>query len=238
MTAQARLPFCTLSAACAMAVVLAGGVVPSSLRAQEQSGPNVNPGGVAAKGAVASYMLAQDLFVLGQANNDALTVLTAARLAGSVRLDAAALQPEPLSKAKAEAQSFASPADVQQIMAAAKTLAAPDERLDPLLLDPDAMDAIGPIAPIKSSASKLAPGQSERWKLAFFGDSHAELAVLGGGGSNLDMLVTDEAGNTICFEAGPSDHAYCDFVPARNGYFTVTVQNSGEAGDAYLLLTN
>lgn len=213
-------------------------VLPSPGLAEDHSGPNVNPSVLAAKGAVATYMLAQDLYVLGQANNDPLTVLTAARLAASVRLDEGEVKPEPVAAAKTKGEMAAGPAGGVQMMAVAKAMAAPDERLDPLILDADSLTAIGAVQPVKVMTSQLGAGQSERWKLAFFADAHAEVAVLGGGASNLDVLITDEAGNTICYEAGPVDHAYCGFVPAWNGYYTVTVQNSGEAGEGYLLLNN
>jgi hypothetical protein len=72
----------------------------------------------------------------------------------------------------------------------------------------------------------------------FYADSYAEIAVLGDGDANLDVLVTDENGNTICYDVSWSDTIYCDFIPAWNGYFTVTVQNNGKRPNSYLLMTN
>ena len=52
------------------------------------------------------------------------------------------------------------------------------------------------------------------------------------------VKVTDENGNTICHDASWSDKVYCDFVPAWNGYFVVTVENTGVKRNSYYLMTN
>ena len=52
--------------------------------ADPAKGPNVNTAATGTKGAVATMAMAQDLYALGMANKDALTVLTAAKLAASV----------------------------------------------------------------------------------------------------------------------------------------------------------
>jgi hypothetical protein len=72
----------------------------------------------------------------------------------------------------------------------------------------------------------------------FYGNSYAEVAVVGDGDANLDVLITDENGNTICYDVSWSDKVYCDFVPAWNGYFFITVENTGRKRNSYYLLTN
>ena len=86
--------------------------------------------------------------------------------------------------------------------------------------------------------SRLPAGQTDVWEVPFYGDSYAEIAVLGDGDANLDVLVTDENGNTICYDVSWSDKIYCDFVPSWNGYFNVTVQNNGSKRNSYYLMTN
>ena len=51
-------------------------------------------------------------------------------------------------------------------------------------------------------------------------------------------MVTDENGNILCYDVGWSDSLYCDFTPARDGYFYVTVENMGGARNSYYLITN
>ena len=52
------------------------------------------------------------------------------------------------------------------------------------------------------------------------------------------IMVTDENGNVICYDVSWSDKLYCDFTPAWDGYFYVTVQNMGGSRNSYYLMTN
>ena len=54
----------------------------------------------------------------------------------------------------------------------------------------------------------------------------------------LDVAVTDENGNVICYDVSWSDKLYCDWTPAWDGYFYVTVQNMGGSRNSYYLMTN
>ena len=74
--------------------------------------------------------------------------------------------------------------------------------------------------------------------MPFYGNSYAEVAVIGDGDSNLNVLITDENRNTICYDVSWSDKVYCNFTPAWNGYFYITVQNTGRSRNSYYLLTN
>ena len=56
--------------------------------AQDKTGPNVNTRAKGTPGGARTLAMAQDLFAIGLANGDALTVLTAAKLAGSVEVKA------------------------------------------------------------------------------------------------------------------------------------------------------
>jgi hypothetical protein len=86
--------------------------------------------------------------------------------------------------------------------------------------------------------SRLSAGQTDVWELSFFGGSYAEVAVIGDSDTNLDVAVTDETGNVICSDVSWSDKFYCDWTPAWDGYFFVTVQNLGGSRNSYSLLVN
>ncbi|MFN3844485.1 MAG: hypothetical protein ACK4RZ_01520, partial [Paracoccaceae bacterium] len=75
-------------------------------------------------------------------------------------------------------------------------------------------------------------------ELPLHGGSYAEIAVVGGEEGGLRFQVADENGIVVCQHTSGSDPAVCGFVPAWNGYFFVTVQNTGERPDHYYLLTN
>lgn len=205
----------------------------------EDKGTNVNTTATGTKGGVATMALAQDLYALGMANKDALTVLTAAKLAASVDVK------EVEQKKKTEGTETAgqedgvdAPVDAAAMMASAKELAGEDEVLAGLIEDAEAEGARGRIGGASSTLSRLPAGQTDVWEVPFYGDSYAEIAVVGDGDANLDVLVTDENGNTICYDVSWSDKVYCDFVPSWNGYFYVTVQNNGGKRNSYYLMTN
>ena len=61
---------------------------------------------------------------------------------------------------------------------------------------------------------------------------------MGDGDANLDLLVTDENGNTICLDKTYTDKIYCSFTPAWDGYFLVAVANQGRKRNSYYILTN
>jgi hypothetical protein len=249
--------------------------------AQDKSGPNVGitADGVAPGGA-ATMGLAQDLYALGLAQGDAVTVLAAAKLAASVDLtsaEAAALDPAriafaegdqetvrkmaipasapatpaptmndgtPRAAAKATFFTAASedegatdaPATAEAMFAKAKELAADDDAV--LGLIDDAMAEGSRVGGSIAWLSRLASGQTDVWELPFHGNSHAEIAIIGDGDANLDVAVTDGNGNVICYDVSWSDKLYCDWTPARDGYFHVTVQNFGGVRNSYYLLTN
>lgn len=205
----------------------------------ENKGPNVDTSATGTKGGVATLALAQDLYALGMANKDALTVLTAAKLAASVEVK------EVEQKKKTEGTETAgqedgvdAPVDAATMMASAKELAGEDEVLAGLIEDAEAEGSRGRIGGASSTLSRLPAGQTDVWEVPFYGNSYAELAVVGDGDANLDVLVTDENGNTICYDVSWSDKVYCDFVPSWNGYFYVTVQNNGSRRNSYYLMTN
>lgn len=202
-------------------------------------GPNLNSAATGTKGGVATLALAQDLYALGIASKDPLTVLTAAKLAGSVEVKEVEQKKETKGEALADqADGVDAPVDATVMMAAAKDLAGEDEVITGLIEDAMAEGARGRVGGASSTLSRLPAGQSDVWEIPFYGDSYAEVAVLGDGDANLDVLVTDESGNTICYDVSWSDKIYCDFVPSWNGYFYVTVQNNGGSRNSYYLMTN
>jgi hypothetical protein len=207
--------------------------------ADPAKGPNLNSAATGTKGGVATMALAQDLYTLGMSTKDALTVLTAAKLAGSVDVKEVEQKKETKGDALADqADGVDAPVDAATMMAAAKELAGEDEVIAGLIEDAMAEGARGRVGGASSTLSRLPAGQSDIWEIPFYGDSYAEVAVLGDGDANLDVLVTDENGNTICYDVSWSDKIYCDFVPSWNGYFYVTVQNNGGSRNSYYLMTN
>jgi hypothetical protein len=252
--------------------------------AQDKSGANVGTTAEdAAPGGAATMGLAQELYALGVAQGDAVTVLAAAKLAASVEvtsaepaaLDAAKISfgegddQEALRKKAAPAAAPAAPAPMMNdgtprpaakatffdatsdeegaaeapvtadaMFAKAKELAGDDEALQGLIDDAMAEGSRGRIGGSVEWLSRLPSGQTDVWEIPFYGNSYAEVAVVGDGDANLDIAITDENGNVICYDVSWSDQVYCDWTPAWDGYFYVTVQNMGGSRNSYYLMTN
>lgn len=216
--------------------------VASTAFAQEvdKSGTNVDTAATGTKGGVAQIALAQDLYALGLANKDALAVVTAAKLLSEVTVtEDTSRTPKTTGEGEAaEAGEAAPPVDLGVMLASARELAGDDETITALITDIETAGTRGRIGGPSSTLSRLPAGFTDTWEVPFFGNSYAELAVLGDGDANLDVWVTDENGNTICYDVSWSDKVYCDFVPAWNGYFYVTVENNGSRRNSYYLVTN
>jgi hypothetical protein len=209
--------------------------------AQDKSGTNVDTAATGTPGGATTMGLAQDLYAMGVASGDALTVLTAAKLAMSVEVkDGGDIKKTtsgdmPTDDAEGAAEA---PADAVVMLAKAKELAADDDVLLGLIADAEAEGSRGRIGGAVSWMSRLPSGQTDVWEIPFYGASYAEVAVVGDGDANLDVAVTDENGNVICYDVSWSDKLYCDFTPAWDGYFYVTVQNMGGSRNSYYMMTN
>lgn len=207
--------------------------------AAEDKKQNVIPGAAGTPGAVAQMDLAQNLYALGVAQSDALTVLTAAKLAAGVELKDTERKKETKGDDPAEdTEGAEAPVDAAAMLAKATELAGEDETLVGLIEDAQAEGSRGRIGGASSTLSRLPKGKTDVWEIPFYGESYAEIGVLGDGDADLDVMVTDENGNTICYDVSGSDKVYCEFTPAWNGYFYVTVQNVGNVRNSYYLLTN
>lgn len=209
--------------------------------AQDKTGANESTDATGTPGGTATLALAYELYEIGVAEGDALTVLTAAKLAGTVDVkEGGEVTKTTKGEAPAEDAEGASetPADVAAMFAKATELAGDDETLKGLIADAEAESSRGRIGGSISYESRLPTAMYDVWEIPFYGNSYAEIAVVGDGDANLDLTITDENGNVICYDVSPSDQVYCDWVPAWDGYFYITVENKGNKRNTYYLLTN
>lgn len=242
--------------------------------AQDRSGPNIDPIATgASESGVRTLALAQDLYRLGLAQTDALTVLAAARLAASVVTEqqspaALDLTPEelaslasrnrpplPIARAISDAPTVSvattgtggsdadegsadAPATADTMLTKARDLARDDAATLGLIDGTMAEGQGGSTDRAVTWASHLPAGQTDIWEVPLNGTAHAEIAVIGDGDTNLDVSITDGNGNVFCHDVSWSDALYCDFTPAWDGYFYVTVQNTGGMRNSYYLITN
>lgn len=210
-----------------------------ALRAEEAA-PNFSVTAAAEPGSLARLYLAWQVQDQALQREDPVLMLGAIRLARSVGLRAATGWTGP--EAATDPVDPALPGDpaADGAMALALILAEGDPDVEDLAATVEAElrrpgHARGQVSAL---TAEIAAGASSSYRIVFFGELPAEVAMIGDGGGNIDLRVTDEAGHLACAEAGPADRAFCAFTPAWNGFFTVTISNPGAQPRRYRLMTN
>jgi hypothetical protein len=210
--------------------------------AQDKTGQNVSKDAEVGDSVVEKVATAQKLYAQGNAAEDALLVAAAAKLALSVETKDADRE---VAQAAIEGADTAetgegvdAPVTAEAMLARAKELAAGDDAMLAMIDDIEAEGGRGRIGGPTRTLSRLPAGFYDTWQVPYYGGQLAELAVNGDGDADLDLVVSDENGNTICYDNSYSDQLYCSWTPLWDGYFVVTVKNMGNIRNSYYLLTN
>lgn len=214
----------------------------SALVAQDKTGSNVAMGADSTPGAVAQLAMAQELYAFGVSNNNVLAVITAADMAGTADTTDVDRTPETSETEGGDTASNGdgvdAPTDAAAMLATATEMAGGDELLDDLIADVAAGGSRGRVGGASKTLSRLRAGHTDVFTVPFYGNSFAEIAIVGDGDADLDVLVTDENGNVICKDTSYSDQVYCSFTPRWDGYFVIGVVNQGRMRNSYYILTN
>lgn len=210
--------------------------------AEDKSGENVVAGVEGAGGAVAQAAMAQDLYAYSVEQKNAIAALAAAQIMMSLELADVEREKETKDNdgpaVAEEGEGTDAPVDAAAMLASAKEFAGGDESVLGLIEDAEAEGSRGRIGGASRTLSRLKAGRTDVFKVPFYGGRLAEVAILGDGDADLDLLVTDENGNTICLDRSYSDKIYCSFTPRWDGYFYVAVVNQGRIRNSYYILTN
>ena len=193
-------------------------------------------------GAVSRLVVAQRGYEMALKSGDAILLLVAIRLARGVVLrspiawervtegEAPADQPKGRDAAPDPASSAA--------LVIVQNFAGDDPDLQDLVYDLDAQLPQSRKETAVAMDADLGVGQVDRWRMALFGEVPAEIGLIGDGDGPLSLSITDETGPTVCALAASPEPGFCRFIPARNGFFTVTIRNDGPAESHYRLLGN
>lgn len=221
-----------------LAASLACLVAPPVL-AQGKGQANIDPLVLSRPGPVGWVVLAQDLFLQGLIEKDALALVQAARMLARVGvIEMTDRQPEEKGKRlKAEGPAPQPLPDPETTLKVAETLAQGDD-VALSAIDATRAETAVPRGAVRRATADIGPGGIQVWTLDFFGKTTAELAILGNGQSTFSIEVADETGHPACATEAAADRLYCRFAPAENGTFTITVTNRGPAAEAYWLITN
>ena len=184
-------------------------------------------------GALQTVRLSAELFAEGIARDDAVLMLAAARLRKPVEITLSDRTPG------AVMASVHVPLGWQEMADQAAALAEDDDALLGLIDDLRAETAKGKTSGPFYNIAALLPGESHDYPAETFrGGTLAEAYVEAAGGADLNIVVTDAAGNEVCADRDPSPIAYCAWTPAADGAYGLRVENRGPADATYSLMTN
>jgi hypothetical protein len=221
----------------ATALILALGLTPA--RAEE---PNLSANPANSPGTAMRLAVSQRAYLHALDKGEVLALIAAIRLARSVTLrPATAWEKTSADQSTPDLgplqPALPNPAS-DTALAIARNLAADDPDLEDLVYDLDAQLPRTRLETAVTTTGRLAPDQTDSWRIALFGEASAELALIGDGKSPLSLTLTDESGNTLCASPPSSAPALCRLTPARNGFFTLSIRNAGATAADYRLFGN
>lgn len=213
-----------------------------TIAVQAETGTNAAEMAGGEAGPVAQLSMAQGLYRYGAATGDALSVLAAARIIQSITTKDVEREVETMDTEGADltenGEGVDAPVGAEEMLTAALELAGGDPTIVGLIEDAVAEGSRGRVGGASRTLSRLRAGRTDIYRVQFRGDRLAEIGITGDGDADLDMLVTDENGNTICLDRSYSDQIYCSFTPAWTGTFIIAVKNMGRIRNSYYILTN
>jgi hypothetical protein len=232
---------CPLMPRAALSTILALSLAFSGAAAFAQEA-NLTTHATGAEGSATRLVVAQDAYELALISGDAILLLAAIRMARGISVRAPTgwektSTGEAAGEASAIPPAAPDPASDKAIQIV-QGLAGEDPDLQDLVYDLDAQLPQGDLETAVVAQSALEGGQTDSWRMPLSGSVLTEIGLIGNGDSALALAVADDAGNPVCVL--PPGHAasLCRFTPARNGFFVVTVQNSGAKANSYRLIGN
>ncbi len=195
-----------------------------------------------APGAVSQLITAQRGYEMALKSGDPILLLASVRLARGVVLrmpmswervtegEAPADQPQGKEGAPDPASSTA--------VVIVQNFAGDDPNLQDYVYDLDAQLPNGRKETAIAADAVLGAGQQDSWRMPLSGAVPAEIGLIGDGDTSLSLTITDEAGLPVCTLPPSPEPGLCAFTPARNGFFTIVVENLGAAENSYRLLSN
>lgn len=214
----------------ALSLALVAALTGTSVMAQvPQKGANQGAPAAATPSsqAVENLATAASLVRYGDANKDALSLITAARImvqTGSSPSSAEVVQSSP-AQAKADKQS------VTSVLARAKTYAGQRPDLLALIGDVEQSAARGATNGPGQKTTIVGRGMTDVYRVRFDAGQQAIVLVSGDGDSDLDLFVLDENGREVCRDDDSTDQMVCTWTPRWSGPFTIRVRNLGMANE-------
>ena len=182
--------------------------------------------------------LAAQLSKYGYANDDALSLIQAARLAKQ-----AGLTKVEMEKIGAGTESLVGDKkgnislDFTQLLEDAKVKAGDDGVLL-ALIDDVKNNVRGATNSARYAKSRVNSRSTDVYRISFRANELAMVVVVGDGDTDLDLYVYDENNNLITKDVDYTDDCVVTFTPRWTGMFIIKIVNRGNVYNEYVLRTN
>lgn len=182
--------------------------------------------------------MAAQLSKFGYANDDALSLIQAARLskkAGLVKEDREKTGSGTETPAGDKKGNIS--LDPEQLLADAKAKAGDDGVLL-ALIDEVKNNVRGATNGACYAESSVNAGSTDVYDITFDANKQATVVVIGDGDTDLDLYVYDENNNLIAKDVDYTDDCVVTFNPRWTGLFVIKIVNRGNVYNNYVLRTN
>lgn len=187
-----------------------------------------------------TLLMAADLSKYGYANNDALSLIQAARLskqAGFVCVDCAKETTARIELAHKGTKNGQISLEPTKLLGDAKKIAGNDGILLALIDDVNT-NVRGAVGGERYASSSVNAGATDVYNISFRGGELAMVIVVGDGDTDLDLYVYDNNGNLIARDADYTDDCVVTWTPRWTGNFKIKIVNRGRVYNSYILRTN
>ncbi len=188
-----------------------------------------------------TFRMAAELSKYGYANNDALSLIQAARMAKQAgyvaqkqdKTEEVGTATGGEKKEKVGSISL----DPTKLLADAKAKAGDDGVL--LALIDDVQNGVrGAVGGAKYVVERVNAHSTDVYRISFRAQELAIVTVIGDGDTDLDLYIYDENGNLITSDTDYTDDCICTFTPRWTGVFVIKIVNRGNVYNQYVLRTN
>lgn len=189
---------------------------------------------------VKTFMMVSELSKYGYANNDALSLIQAARLAKQQGFTQTAMSKKETSGHNNENKGTKHgkiSLDPAKLLSDAKTMASNDGVLLALIDDVNS-NVRGAVGGAKYHKDRVLSSDYDVYEVSFKAGELARVVVDGDGDTDLDLYIYDSNWNLITKDIDYLDYCICTWTPRWTGKFYIKILNLGNVYNEYVLKTN
>lgn len=192
---------------------------------------------------MAALQTAANLAKYGYATYSPTSLIEAARIFGTTKVQDADFEKTRAGEATAEEKEAKVSFDPAQLLADAKKYAGKDKTVLALAKKVEAEIASagatrGAVGGAKYSEDRVYGKDYVDYTCKFWANELAEVIVIGDGDNDLDLYIYDQNGNLIASDTDYTDQCVCRWVPSWTGAFTIRIVNRGAIYSNFAIATN